>query len=106
MILREHPNDSMTTPEGDKVEEFEAAFRQVSRSAFLLARQLGRGTDEALDIVQEAALRGWRHRATRRGDFKSWFLAIVYRQARNSTPNWLSPPACWERSATHAVWAA
>ena len=37
--------------------EFEAAFRDVSRSAFLLARQLGRDTDGAADAVQEAALR-------------------------------------------------
>jgi len=103
MILRESANDSMTTSEQDQIEEFEEAFRQVSRSAFLLARQLGRGTDEALDIVQEAALRGWRHRATRRGDFRPWFLAIVYRQARNSTPNWLPLPMGWDRPAPDAV---
>ncbi len=41
----------------DEPHEFEVAFRQVSRSAFLLARQMGRRTDEAMDIVQEAALR-------------------------------------------------
>ena len=106
MILREHANDSMTTSDKDQVEEFEAAFRQVSRSAFLLARQLGSRTDEALDIVQEAALRGWRHRATRRGDFRPWFLAIVYRQACRWTPTWLPLPVGWDRPDTDAVESA
>ena len=106
MILREHANDSMTTSDKDQVEEFEAAFRQVSRSAFLLARQLGSRTDEALDIVQEAALRGWRHRATRRGEFRPWFLAIVYRQARNRTPNWLPLPGGWDRPGPDAFESA
>jgi RNA polymerase sigma factor (sigma-70 family) len=103
MIIREQSNDSRTTAEDDKAEEFAAAFRQVSRSAFLLARQLGKGTDEAGDIVQEAALRGWRHRAARRGDFRPWFLAIVYRLACNKTPNWLPLPAGWDRPAPDAV---
>ncbi len=71
MIAGEESNHLETTSEQDQVEEFAAAFRQVSRSAFLLARQLGRGTDEAPDIVQEAALRARRHRAARRGDFKA-----------------------------------
>ncbi len=48
----------------DEQHEFEVAFRQVRRSAFLLARHLGRRTDEATDIVQEAALRAWRYRAS------------------------------------------
>src|SRR5260370_38398215 len=50
--------------------EFEAAFRQVSRSAFLLARHMGRRTDEAMDTVQEAALRAWRYRGRRSGEFR------------------------------------
>ena len=107
MLARNDPIDSMPTPEQDQAEEeFAAAFRQVSRSAFLLARRLGRGTDEALDIVQEAALRGWRYRATRRGDFKPWFLAIVYRLACNKVSNWLPLPAGWDRQAPDAVESA
>src|SRR2546430_4433599 len=47
MLARNDPIDSMPTSEQDQAEEFAAAFRQVSRSAFLLARRLGRGTDEA-----------------------------------------------------------
>ena len=46
----------------DDPRDYDAAFRLVSRSAFLLARQLGRSTEESMDIVQEAALRGWRYR--------------------------------------------
>ena len=105
MILLERSSDS-TTSEHDQVEEFEAAFQQVSRSAFLLARQLGRGTDEALDIVQEAALRGWRHQDARRGEFRPWFLAIVYRLCCSRTPRWLPLPAGWDRPAPAAVESA
>jgi RNA polymerase sigma factor (sigma-70 family) len=83
----------------DEPRQFEAAFRQVSRSAFLLARQLGRTTEEAQDIVQEAALRGWRYRATRTSEFRPWFLTIVYRLSCRRTPSWLSLPANWDRPA-------
>ena len=76
----------------DERREFEANFRLVSRSAFLLARQLGRTTDQARDIVQDAALRAWRYRSTREGEFRRWFLAIVYRQCRSRVPEWLPLP--------------
>lgn len=83
----------------DDPREFEAAFRQVSRSAFLLARQLGRRPEESLDIVQEAALRAWRYRHTRRGEFRPWFLTIVYRLSRRRIPEWLPLPSSWDRQA-------
>jgi RNA polymerase sigma factor (sigma-70 family) len=83
----------------DDPREFEANFRLSSRSAFLLARQLGRSTEEAMDIVQEAGLRGWRYRSTRTGDFRPWFLSIVYRLSRRSTPEWLPLPAGWDAPA-------
>ncbi|TMD33513.1 MAG: hypothetical protein E6I95_08670, partial [Chloroflexi bacterium] len=79
----------------DDPREFEVAFRLVSRSAFLLARQLGRSTEESMDIVQDAALRGWRYRSTRIGDFRAWFLAIVYRLSCRRTSSWLPLPANW-----------
>ena len=45
--------DSVQPPkvvlESDDPRNFEAAFRLVSRSAFLLARQLGRSTEELMD---------------------------------------------------------
>ncbi len=83
----------------DDAQEFEVAFQQVSRSAFLLARQVGRSTEEARDIVQEAALQGWRYRGGRIGEFRPWFLTIVYRLARRRTAIWLPLPPRWDRPA-------
>ena len=77
---------------------FEASFRQVSRSAFLLARQLGRDPEGAADAVQEAALRAWRYRASRTSEFRPWFLTIVYRVARGRIRDWLPLPAAWDRA--------
>jgi RNA polymerase sigma factor (sigma-70 family) len=102
VIVRAAP-DAGRTPEfaliSDEPRQFETAFRQVSRSAFLLARQLGRSTEEAQDIVQEAALRGWRYRSTRTSEFRPWFLTIVYRLSCRRTPSWLPLPANWDRPA-------
>jgi RNA polymerase sigma-70 factor (ECF subfamily) len=87
----------------DEGEQFELSFREVSRSAFLLARQLGHTTDQARDIVQEAALRAWRYRSTRNGEFGPWFLAIVYRLSRSPLPDWLPLPAAWDRAAPDPI---
>ena len=90
----------------DDAQEFETAFRQVSRSAFLLARQVGRGTEEAKDIVQEAAMRGWRYRAGRTGEFRPWFLAIVYRLSCQRTLAWVPLPFGWDRPAPDSFGSA
>ncbi len=106
MIVRA-ARDAGRTPRvaltSDEPRQFEAAFRQVSRSAFLLARQLGRTTEEAQDIVQEAALRGWRYRATRTGEFRPWFLSIVYRLSRRRMPAWVPLPAGWDPPAPESI---
>lgn len=74
---------------------FAAEFEHVQRSAFLMARRLGRSTEDALDAVQDAAEQAWRYRETRHGPFRPWFLAIVYRRAcRNRFPS-LPMPAAW-----------
>jgi len=99
VIARAVPDPSVVIA-ADDPRDFEAAFRQVSRSAFLLARQLGRSTQEAQDIVQEAGLRGWRYRSTRTGEFRPWFLSIVYRLSRRRTPEWLPLPAGWDAPAS------
>ena len=52
-----------------------------------------------MDIVQEAALRGWRYRSTRTGEFRPWFLAIVYRLSRRRMPEWLPLPSGWDPPA-------
>src|SRR3977135_1915923 len=93
--MRQRPAVTADVGETDEHREFEVAFREVRLSAFLLARHLGRRTDEAMDIVQEAALRAWRYRASRIGDFRPWFLAIVYSQSRSALPDWVPRPATW-----------
>src|SRR5215471_9340125 len=87
----------------DERSEFEIAFSGVRRSAFLLARHLGRDTEAARDIVQESALRAWRYRSSRTGDFRPWFLAIVYRQCRGPVPEWLPLPRDWDRAAPDPI---
>jgi len=87
----------------DDRREFELAFGEVSRSAFLLARQLGRSTEESLDIVQEAGLRAWRYRSTRKGEFRPWFLTIVHRQGRRRLPEWLPLPDSWDPPAPENI---
>ena len=94
---------SRSTAHGDERAEFELAFKGVSRSAFLLARHLGRDTEAATDIVQEAALRAWRYRSSRSGEFRPWFLAIVFRLSRSRLPAWLPLPASWEPIAPDPI---
>jgi RNA polymerase sigma-70 factor, ECF subfamily len=94
---------SRSASDVDDRADFEAAFREVSRSAFLLARHLGRDTDGAKDMVQEAALRAWRYRSSRTGEFRQWFLAIVYRQCRGPLPEWLPLPRAWDRAAPDPI---
>jgi DNA-directed RNA polymerase specialized sigma24 family protein len=89
--------------EADARGVFEAEFRQVGRSAFLLARHLGRDTEAASDVVQEAALRAWRYRSSRTGEFRPWFLAIVYRLCRGPIPEWLPLPRAWDRAAPDPI---
>jgi DNA-directed RNA polymerase specialized sigma24 family protein len=90
---------TVATSETDSRHDFELEFGQVSRSAFLLARHLGRDTDAARDVVQEAALRAWRYRSSRTGELRPWFLAIVYRLCRGPIPEWLPLPRAWDRAA-------
>lgn len=87
----------------DERNEFEIAFTEVRRSAFLLARHLGRDTESATDIVQEAALRAWRYRSSRKGEFRPWFLAIVYRLCRGPVPEWLPLPRAWDSAAPDPI---
>lgn len=87
----------------DERAEFDAAFSDVRMSAFLLARHLGRDTDAATDIVQEAGLRAWCYRSSRSGEFRPWFLAIVYRLCRGPAPEWLPLPRAWDRAAPDPI---
>jgi RNA polymerase sigma-70 factor, ECF subfamily len=100
LLARELP---VASAETDARRDFELEFGQVSRPAFLLARHLGRDTDAARDVVQEAALRAWRYRSSRTGEFRPWFLAIVYRLCRGPMPEWLPLPRAWDRAAPDPI---
>ena len=101
MIAQDAADPSDVHP--DPPTEFESAFREVSRSAFLLARQLGRNPEDAKDLVQEAALRAWRYRTGRTGEFRPWFLSIVYRLCRRPAFDWLPLPLGWDRPTPAGV---
>jgi len=51
-------------------------------------------------------LRAWRYRSSRAGDFRPWFLAIVYRQCRGPLPDWLPLPRTWDRAAPDPIESA
>jgi DNA-directed RNA polymerase specialized sigma24 family protein len=103
-VLIQQPAESgLRDADREEAAEFQAAFERTSRSAFLLARHMGRTTEEAKDIVQEAALRGWRYRGGRTGEFRPWFLTIVYRVCRRPSLAWLPLPASWERAIPDGI---
>jgi RNA polymerase sigma-70 factor (ECF subfamily) len=68
---------------GDKL-AYEDLLRPNLRPAARLARVLLGGPDEAEDVVQEAAIKGWSKLSNLRADtsFRPWFLGIVVRQVR------------------------
>ena len=103
MVIQQRADSSLRDADREEAVEFQAAFERTSRSAFLLARHLGRTTEEAKDIVQEAALRGWRYRRGRTGEFRPWFLTIVYRLSRRPSLAWLPLPASWERAVPAGI---
>jgi DNA-directed RNA polymerase specialized sigma24 family protein len=103
VVIQQPAESGLRDADRDEAAEFQAAFERTSRSAFLLARQMGRTTEEAKDIVQEAALRGWRYRGSRTGEFRSWFLTIVYRLCRRPSLAWLPLPASWERAVPDGI---
>jgi RNA polymerase sigma factor (sigma-70 family) len=96
----DHPIEGATASEE---QVFAHDFTGVSGAALRLARRLGWTPDDALDIVQDAALEAWRYRYTRRGPFQGWFLAIVYHQAVRPRRRWLTVPLFWR--AREAEWS-
>jgi DNA-directed RNA polymerase specialized sigma24 family protein len=103
VVIQQPAESGLRDADREDAVEFQAAFERTSRSAFLLARHMGRTTEEAQDIVQEAALRGWRYRGGRTGAFRPWFLTIVYRLCRRPSLPWLPLPASWERAVTVGI---
>jgi len=103
VVIQQPAESGLRDADQGEAVEFQAAFERTSRSAFLLARHMGRTTEEAKDIVQEAALRGWRYRGGRTGEFRPWFLTIVYRLCRRPALAWLPLPASWERAVPAGI---
>jgi RNA polymerase sigma-70 factor (ECF subfamily) len=75
---------------------FASALESHVEAAHRVARSAGLSAAEAADAVQEASIRAWRHRASRRGDFRPWFLAIVYRESIRPRRRWLTLPMFWQ----------
>jgi RNA polymerase sigma-70 factor (ECF subfamily) len=67
-------------------ELFDLELRPVILPAYRLALGMRLRPAEAEDAVQEAALRAWHHRRTRRSGtaFRPWFLAIVANRCRDT----------------------
>jgi DNA-directed RNA polymerase specialized sigma24 family protein len=103
VVIQQPAESVLRDADREEAVEFQAAFERTSRSAFLLARHMGRTTEEAEDIVQEAALRGWRYRGGRNGEFRPWFLTIVYRLCRRPPLTWLPLPSSWERAVPDGI---
>ena len=103
MVIQQAVESGLRKAVQNEALEFQAAFERTSRSAFLLARHMGRAPEEAKDIVQEAALRGWRYRGSRTGEFRPWFLTIVYRLCCRPAPAWLPLPASWDRAIPDGI---
>jgi RNA polymerase sigma factor (sigma-70 family) len=86
------------------VDQDEAAFSadliDASEAAVRVVRSLGLPAHEIADVLQEAAIRAWRHREQRRGAFRPWFVAIAYREARRPRRRWLTLPTFWSVAPT------
>ncbi len=93
------------TSEDTNVRDDENAFAEallaVTEPAFRCLRAIGLSPDDAADVLQDAAIRAWRHRAQRRGAFAPWFMAITYREARRPHRRWPSLPAFWRAAEAH-----
>ena len=80
----------------DEIRDFEQRLLAHGIDGFRLARYLGRSPQDAADVVQEASILAWRYRATRRGEWKPWFLAIVRRVAHRRQKAWVLIPSFWQ----------
>ncbi len=74
---------------------FSADLIAASEAAVRVVRSLGLPPHEIADVLQEASIRAWRHRDQRRGEFRPWFVAIAYREARRPRRRWLTLPTFW-----------
>jgi DNA-directed RNA polymerase specialized sigma24 family protein len=85
---------------GEDEDAFADALLSATRPAFRALRAMGLAPDEVADVLQDASIRAWRHRAKRRGEFVPWFVAIAYHEARRPQRRWSTIPAFWQGGAT------
>lgn len=99
MPLPSHPDDASSPgPGGDALpelsardrvsdEEFESLLMETLEPAYRLALRLTGDSEDAQDLVQEAALRAsrFRHSFQKGTTFKSWFYRIIVNQFYTST---------------------
>ncbi len=83
----------------DEEAAFSMALVDASEAALRVVRSLGLSPSDVADVLQEASIRAWRHRDQRRGEFKPWFIAIAYREARRPRRRWMTLPAFWTAAA-------
>lgn len=83
---------------GDDEELFAEELLAAMRPAYRALRATGLSEDEVADVLQDASIRAWRHRAQRRGAFAPWFIAIAYRETRRPHRRWVVVPAFWQGS--------
>jgi RNA polymerase sigma factor (sigma-70 family) len=83
---------------GDDEDAFADELLSATRPAFRALRAMGLAPDEVADVLQDASIRAWRHRAKRRGEFVPWFVAIAYHEARRPRRRWPTIPAYWHGS--------
>lgn len=79
----------------DDVHAFEEQLASHAQDGLRLARYLGKQSQDAADVVQEASILAWRYRRTRRGEWKPWFLSIVRRVAHRRQESWTLIPWFW-----------
>ena len=87
---------------GHDEEAFAEALLAALRPALRALRAMGLSEDDTADVLQDASIRAWRHRAQRRGEFAAWFIAIAYHEARRPRRRWPAVPVFWQaRNSPH-----
>lgn len=84
----------------DDEDAFAEDLLAAMRPAYRALRAMGLSEDEVADVLQDASIRSWRHRAQRHGAFTPWFIAIAYHEARRPHRRWLVVPAFWQASSS------
>jgi len=83
--------------------EFSDNLDQTRLDAYRLARRLGWSHDDALDIVQDASLRAWRYRHTRRGYFGLGSSRSCIGERIEAAGRWLTVPVFWREGPLSIV---